>query len=243
MSEAKPLRAGTRPLVYLAVAVLAVPIVLIGFAKTFFHPLATGAFRGDAVVYAHAALMFAWIGFVLNQTRLVHSRATAAHRRAGWLGLALVAGVVISTLLIGAQAARRVALGAGPEAAAVELFIVMIEMAVFGALIAAAVVLRRRPEAHRRLMLLALIASLGPAWFRFRHYFSPVENPAFVYSLLLADSLVLLAAASDLARTGRVHPVYLTAGVAMIGVHLIEVFLNGGAAFRAAARALAGPFI
>ena len=41
----------------------------------------------------------------------------------------------------------------------------------FAILVAAAIVYRRRPEFHKRLMLLAMIAIIWPAFFRFRHYF------------------------------------------------------------------------
>jgi hypothetical protein len=116
-------------------------------------------------------------------------------------------------------------------------------MAVFSALIVGALLLRRRPDVHKRLMLLALIASLGPAWFRFRHYFPPVDNPVFVYSLLLADSLIVIAALSDVLRERRVHWVYLFVGGAMVWVHVIEVFAFDTAWFQTVADAVARPFI
>jgi hypothetical protein len=92
-------------------------------------------------------------------------------------------------------------------------------------------------------MLLALIGALGPAWFHFRHYFPAIENPVLFYSLLLADSIILLAIAMDL-RAGRgLHPVYLYAGGAMVAVHCIEVFAFPTAAFQFVADRVAGPLV
>jgi len=93
-------------------------------------------------------------------------------------------------------------------------------------------------------MLLPLIASLGPAaWFRFRHYFPPVDNPVFVYSLLLSDSLIVIAAGVDFARERRVHWVYAFVGAGMVSVHVVEVFAFDAGWFEAIAGAVAKPIL
>lgn len=194
-------------------------------------------------MYVHGIFLFGWVAFFLSQSLLVHRKKLRLHKKMGWAGGALVVGVVLSTLFIATLASRRVAASGNMDQASAELFVIMIEMLVFSGLIAAALVLRKRPETHKRLMLLALIASLGPAWFRFRHYFLEVSNPVFFYSLLIADSLILIAAASDLIRHRRVHPVYVFVGGGMVVVHLIEVFHFEAPWFQAAADTVARPFI
>lgn len=99
---------------------------------------------------------------------------------------------------------------------------IFIEMAVFGLLVGAAVIARRRPEHHKRYLVLATISALGPAWFRFRHFLPFVPNPIVTFALV-ADSLLLVVAARDWRMLGRVHPVYVWAGGAMAAVHLIEL--------------------
>lgn len=47
----------------------------------------------------------------------------------------------------------------------------------FTGLVAAGLINRRRPEVHKRLMLLATLLILWPAWFRFRHFFPGVPRP------------------------------------------------------------------
>lgn len=222
---------------------LGIAVAISGFAGTFFRPLLTGTFRAAPIVYVHALFLFGWLGFFLLQSTLVHRRKLGLHRRMGWLGTGIALGVIVSALLVGRLASLRIAATGAIVQAEGELLVIMIEMLVFASLFGSALLLRRRPEVHKRLMLLALIGTLGPAWLRFRHYFPDVGNPLFVFSVLLADSLIVIAAAADLRRHGRVHPVYLTVGGAIILVHLGEVFLFDSRPFRAAAAALAGPWL
>ena len=220
-----------------------IAVAIVGFAKTFFLPLFMGTFSAHPVYYVHGAFMFSWVIFFAGQPLWVHRRNLRLHKRMGWIGTGIVAGVVLSTFAVATLASRRTAAAGDLDTASGELLVVMMELTTFSALIVSAFLLRHRPDVHKRLMLLALIASLGPAWFRFRHYFPPVENPIFVYSVLLADSLVVIAALVDFIRERRVHWVYLFVGSGMVCVHLIEVFAFGTPWFQATANAVARPFI
>lgn len=88
-------------------------------------------------------------------------------------------------------------------------------------------------------MLLATIAVLWPAWFRFRHFFPSVPFPEVVFAIVAADSLVLLAMWHDWRTTGRVHPVYAWVGTALIADHVIESALFDSAGWRVVAHGLA----
>ncbi|SKB25387.1 hypothetical protein [Sphingopyxis flava] len=232
-----------RSRLFLGLAWVGAAAALVGFAKTFFLPLLTGAFRAHPAIYAHAALLFGWVAFFLAQALHIHRQRVERHRRLGGAGAALAAGVVVSTIAVATLAARRTAAAGDLAAAQGELLVVQIEMAVFAALVAAALHFRRRPEFHKRLMLLAFIGSLGPAWFRFRHYFPEVGNPLFLYSVLLADSLILVAMLADALRYGRPHRIYVQVGGAMVALHLVEVFAFASSPFRAVAAAVAGPML
>lgn len=234
--------ANQRSRLFLGLALLGVAVATIGFAKTFFHPLLTGTFRAHPMIYVHGLFLFGWLGFFMSQSVLIHRKRLRLHKTMGSIGAAIAAGVVLTTLYVAVLASRRSA-AAGSPAASGELLVIIIEMVVFAALIFSALLVRKRPEAHKRLMLLALIASLGPAWFRLRHYFPEVGNPLFLYSVVIADSLVLIAAVSDYARHRQVHPVYVCVGGAMIALHLVEVFAFESRPFQALADFLAKPFI
>lgn len=232
-----------RSRLFLWAGAFGVAVAIIGFAKTFFYPLITGTFTAHPLVYVHGLFLFAWVAFFVVQSRLVHRKKLRLHKKMGWAGGAIASGVVLSTLTVATLASRRTAASGMPVQANGELLVIMIEMAMFSALIASALLVRKRPEIHKRLMLLALIGSLGPAWFRFRHYFPEVGNPLFFYSVLLADSLILVAAMSDLVRNGRVHWVYPLVGGTMFIVHMVEVFGFEWPVFQSLANMLAGPIV
>ena len=74
----------------------------------------------------------------------------------------------------------------------------------FAGLVAAVVVLRRQPDAHKRLMVLASIIIVAPALARISRW--PIfggEDSPFIRVVLLA--LLLAVIAHDLVRERRVH--------------------------------------
>jgi hypothetical protein len=131
----------------------------------------------------------------------------------GWLVLLIVQSTLVQ---------RRDIANGGDDFVVGQFVNILIEMLLFGALVAAAIAMRRDSEAHKRLLLLAAISMLGPAWLRFRHFLPWVPNP-FVTLSLVADSVLLVAIARDWIALKRVHPVYLWGGGAMVAVHTVEL--------------------
>lgn len=217
----RPARAVRSPFFFhLSLAFLA--IALIGFSTTFFIPLARGTFTAPPVVHLHGALLFGWLAFFTAQAVFIRNRNQRVHRRLGWLGLALSIAIVVSGIAVGLFATRRDMAGTTETWPVGNFVNIVIEMALFGALVAAAVLTRRNPEAHKRLLVLATISALGPAWFRFRHFMPYVPNPVVTFSLI-ADAVLLVAIARDWLTLKRVHPVYLWAGGAMFAIHCVEL--------------------
>lgn len=223
---------------FVAMAVLAAVIALIGFASTFFVPLARGSFAGSSVIFAHAAVTFGWIALFVLQPSLIRAGSYDIHVRTGIFGALLAIAVAVTGLHVGAfAAARDFAAGGGPTAIS-SMVGVATSMAMFLALVASGVAFRGNPEAHKRLMLLATIVVLWPAWFRFRHYFPDVPRPDIWFAVVAADSLIVLAALRDKVVTGRVHPVWLIAGSLVIAEHTFEVIMFDTPAWRAVGQAL-----
>lgn len=205
---------------YMAVSFMA--IALVGFSSTFFIPLARGSFDAPAIIHIHGALFFSWLLLFILQASLIQQRKILTHRQFGIAGSVLCATLVVSGVLVGLHATRRDLAAGGDDFVLGQFVNILIEMVLFGSLVAAAIVLRRDRESHKRLLLLATISALAPAWLRLRHLFPSVPNP-FVTSSLLADSLLLLAIVRDWLATKRVHPVYIWGGGAMLAVHVIEL--------------------
>ena len=196
-------------------------IALIGFSTTFFIPLVRGSLGAPLIIHVHGALLFAWLLLLIVQSSLIRNRQLSTHRKYGWAGTALCTGILVSGALLGFHVTRR-DLGTGNDAFVLgQLVNILIELLVFGGFVAAAIWNRRDGETHKRLLLLATISALAPAWLRFRHFLPAVSNPIVIFSLL-ADSLLLVAIARDVLALNRIHPGYVWAGGAMVAVHLIE---------------------
>lgn len=234
------MRAAPRSRFFLGMSLAFLAIALVGFSTTFFIPLAQGTFRAPPVIYVHAALVYGWLLFLILQVSLIHGRSIPNHRRLGIAGVALAAGVMVSGVLVGLWATRRDLAGGYDAFAAGQLVNTVIEMLVFGSLVAAAIAFRRDGESHKRLLMLATISALAPAWLRLRHLFPGVPNPFVTFSAL-ADSLLLVVVARDWLVLRRVHPVYLWAGGAMLLVHLIELLAITSPPWLRLSRWLLGP--
>jgi hypothetical protein len=212
--------ARSRFFLYLTLAFIAIAIA--GFSTTFIAPLARGIFSAPLVIHVHGALLFGWLAFLLVQASLIQSRSVHLHRRIGWFGAILCVAIIVSGVLVGLFATRR-DLATGVEGPIVGNFVnILIEMVLFGSLVGTAIFLRRDTESHKRLLVLATISILGPAWLRFRHFMPFVPNPFVTFSII-ADSLLLVVIARDWIAYKRVHPVYIWAGGAMVIVHAIEL--------------------
>jgi hypothetical protein len=223
---------------YLAMAWLAAAAALAGFSTTYFIPMAGGAFAGPAVAHVHGLLFFTWLALLIVQISLVRRRNLRLHRRLGLVALPLAAAMVVSGTMMGLHAVGRdLAAGAG-EVAYAQLIGVLTAMLIFLAFVAIALAMRRRPDWHKRMMLLATIAILWPAWFRFRHFLPWVPRPDILLAVVVADSLVLVAIARDALSFRRVHPAWLIFGLGLIAEHVAEALLYDTPAWRAAARFL-----
>src|SRR5690606_18902661 len=96
---------------------------------------------------------------------------------------------------------------------------------IFLALVIAGLLSRNNAAAHKRLMLLATIVVLWPAWFRFRHYFPSVPRPDIWFAVVLADSLIVIAIIRDKLTYRKIHPVLLYVGLFIIAEHAFEVMM------------------
>jgi hypothetical protein len=228
---------------FLAASCIALIITFIGFFKTFILPSARGTFIAPAVIYVHGGLLFLWTILLVTQSMLIQMRKVKLHRLLGFLSLGLVPCVAISTMAAGVYVLKRdLALGGG-QIAVSSLVGTFTAPLIFAALVTVAIVYRRRPELHKRLMLLAMIAIIWPAFFRFRHYFPSVAHPEFVFGFVLPQSMILLAMLWEKLTLGRVHAVYLTVGLALVAENFAEYYLFDSSGWRVLANWLAGFFL
>lgn len=151
--------------VYMALA-LAIT-VLWGFASTYFLRSFLTTRDLSVLVHAHGLVFSGWIALFVTQTVLVARHRTDIHQRLGFAGIMLAAAVVglgVAADIASLRPAQRAAWEAvgGPMASFAWLASRNAgNPMIFGLLFAAAVFVRRRSEAHKRLMLLACLALMN----------------------------------------------------------------------------------
>lgn len=217
-----------------AMALLLLAAVVAGFWNTFFHPPADAPpLRGH--LQLHGAVLTAWFALFAMQALLVATGRVAWHRRLGVLGLGLAVAVVASSLYTMAQMpstwrAAGIDVDANRGLASLVLWGNFGALVAFSALLSQAVRKRRQPDAHRRLMLLAMFSIMSPALVRVAALpvFAGIDSVllTFLGLLLLGGTLV----AYDLATLRRVHRVTRWGVPFFLVVHLAPAFVLPGTA-------------
>jgi hypothetical protein len=226
---------------FLLMSVACFAVALIGFSPTLFFPLIRGTFASTnaPVAYVHAILMFGWLIFFIAQASLIRERHVSLHRRLGWLGAALATAIVIVGFPAQLDFLHRGVAARGETAGLLrEVVGGLMGFLTFGALVAAALLLRRDTATHKRLLLLATISILIPAWSRFA-FFVPagMRNPV-VFAVLWYIPL-LVAIAHDCLTHKRVHPAYVWVGCLFIAED-VSFFFGPESAWVWVARRLLG---
>ena len=213
---------------YLGFALVGLLVVALGFGVTYVLPMARRTFSAPWFVHLHGAASLGWILLLIGQTILVRRRRTSSHRRIGQIALPLALLVWASGIATAVWAAQRDLPEQG-TAATSSMAGTVTGLSLYLILVGAAVAMRRRPDWHKRLAMLATIQLLWPAFFRLRHLLPAVPHPDISFALVLAYSPILVAAVRDYWRYDKVHPVWLFVGPALVIEQSLEfVFFDQG---------------
>ena len=217
---------------FMAFALVVAALVLAGFTRTFFLPLARGTFTAPWFVYVHGSLFCTWVGLLTAQSALVARRRTATHRRLGRVALALIPLMIASGVAVAIWSSVR-DFDRGGGDAAVSLFGgELIDMLVFGTLAAAALLMRLHSASHKRLIALATLVLLGAAVGRI-----PVIGLAANY---LVAALLLCLAGYDLRTRSTIHVTTAVGGVLLLIDMFASPFLGATPRWQAVGRQLLG---
>lgn len=189
-------------------------IVFTGFSRTFFIPVVEGTFSRPWVVHVHGALFFTWTGLLLLQAVLAATRRLKLHRRIG----AIAAWLIVPMLVLGSVVAVRDTINdfhAGEGNGALSFFYgELADLAMFGLLAGAAMLLRNKPEYHKRLVILGSLGLLGAAFGRITEI-----APAYPYVFF---GLIVSVALYDLRSRRSVHPATLIGGAVLLLLNFTE---------------------
>ena len=209
-----------------AMAIAAAVAVVWGFAPTYFLKPVYGSRPLSPLLHVHGALFTGWMVLLLVQTALVATRHTGVHRRLGQAGVVIVPAMLVLGWMAGVDAAHRGSTIAGltPEAF---LVIPLAAIVVFTLMAGSALLLKRRPDYHKRLMLLATIELLTAAIARIP-LVAPYGPPGFFG---VTDLFVVALFAFDLTTLRKVHPATLWGGLALIASQPLRLVLSGTGAW------------
>ena len=234
------IRARPRPRFYAGLCGLLLLIVLTGFARTFYLRALLDVPQVPIYVLVHGAVLTVWFTGLLLQAVLVSVGRTSTHRRFGWVvagvGLAVVAitGPVILNL-----APRQRALGADIDARVVSLVWLDLSILVaFAVFLAAGVLMRHRPEWHKRLMLLASVTIASPALGRAWNLAPMLRGLNSTLTTLGLAAFLAGLAAHDFASDKRIHPATLTAGLLLMALRTVAPLIAASEFGRSFVQAL-----
>lgn len=217
-------------LFYLGMSAALLITVFAGFAPTYYlRPYFTTA-PLMPLLHLHGLVFTAWLVLFVTQTTLVARRRTDIHRRLG------IAGGVIASLMIvvGVTTALiRAKQGATPLPAISPLSFLVIPLAdmfVFAILVGAGFYFRRRPDVHKRLMMLATISIMAAAIARLPFAIMQAGPPAFFG---LTDVFVVACILYDLITLKRVHRATALASLFLVASQPLRLMLGGTNAWLA----------
>lgn len=216
---------------YIGYGVVGLAVVALGFSTTYLLPIARLTFTAPWFVHLHGAASLSWLALVIVQGLLVRERCAPLHRRLGLVAVPLALLIWASGIATQYWATRRDLPELGATATSALLGTIS-GLSLFVLLVVTAIMLRRRPDWHKRLILLATIHVLWPAFFRLRHLLPMIPKPEIWLALVLAYLAIIVAAVRDKWRYGRVHPVWLFIGPALFIEQCAEVALFDSPAWR-----------
>ncbi|HUI75916.1 MAG TPA: hypothetical protein VLX32_13285 [Candidatus Acidoferrum sp.] len=187
---------------FLWIAVASALVALAGFARTFYLKFLFPTPSLPVLVQIHGMVMTLWLAVFITQTWLIASRRVALHRRLGTFAIVLAAIIVFLGETLTINAVRREALMHKIGQFHYLLGINTVNLLLFGTFVGLGYAARRRPEVHKRLMVLAALTLLAPAVARVVLLFTHAPLPQF----LAFYACFVICLIADTVRHRRLHP-------------------------------------
>lgn len=201
---------------YMALAMCGV--IVAGFSTNLL--LGRSSFVMPLIIHVHAFVYFGWVVLYLLQSGLVVTGNIALHKRLGWLSLAWLPAMLGLGMAVTLHSVRATG---GPPFFDTNEFLIGNPMGLvaFAGTVIAALLLRRRPDWHRRLMCAAMASLTGPGFGRLLPM--PFLIPWGWWIAAVAVPLIfgLVGILHDRRRHGAVHPAWLWGFGALIASQLV----------------------
>lgn len=232
-SDSMPVTTGRKPdrFFFFATALLLL-LLLAAFAPTFFIKRFFDSPELPLYLHVHGALLTLWFVWLLAQSTLIALKRTDLHRRLGKFaavfGFAIIpAGLMANLRMVPRGRAAGMNVEANIDLLSSIVWGNICNLVLFAGFLVTALYMRRRPDYHKRLMLLATFSIMGPVMARISFWpvFQSIGEITFIVFALLAMVGSLIA--HDLFTARRLHVATLY-GVSLYVLTLVgEQFLAG----------------
>lgn len=212
---------------FLLVGVLFPMIVAVGFSRNYYlRPFFDlGPLYSDLVRF-HGVVMTAWVLLFAVQAWLISSKRVKLHMKLGWAGVGLAILVLVTGYLVSIGAvAHQTADDRGGIPPLVFLVVPITDLVLFVVYFGLAIVWRKHPAEHKRLMLLGSANFLPPAAARF-----PVDpllalGPVWIFGV--PTVLTIAALVYDSWRNGKVNRTFLAGSILLIASFPLRMIIGG----------------
>ena len=223
---------------FMAAAIAFPVIVLAGFGRTYYFkgyfdvpPLAS------ALVHIHGLLMTTWVALFMAQVWFISSKRVRVHQRLGYGGIGLAILIVAAGYVTALRAAKYGAASTPPGVSPMAFLIVpLFDLLMFAILFGAAVYYRKKPAAHKSLMLLTAVNFLPPAVARIPIAALQALGPLWFFGFPTVVALVCLGLESW--RYRRLNRVFLVGTLLLIASYILRLMIMGTSTWMEIAMAL-----
>jgi hypothetical protein len=210
-----------------------------GFFYTYFAPVLAGLYPGvSTAIHVHGWTFFVWFLLFPVQALLMATGRRRLHFTLGGVSVVLAAVMTFTGLLVASVRIEQGLTDPAPDefTAFWKNFGLLISysLVLFVGFYAAAIVTRKRPESHKRLMILASASAIPAAVFRIivgLGGFNWLATPAWVMpaAFLLPNLFIVAGMVFDRVAFGSVHRVYRIGLPIAVGLEALGLALAGTA--------------
>ncbi|MGB2715148.1 MAG: hypothetical protein WBC51_13280 [Vicinamibacterales bacterium] len=218
------------------IAAIAFPlIILAGFGRTYYlkgffdvPPLAS------MLVHVHGVLMTTWVALFAAQVWLVSSKRIRVHQRLGYTGIGLAVLIIAAGFVTALRAAKFGAASTPPGVSTLGFLIVpLFDLLMFVSLFGGAIYYRKKPAAHKSLMLLTAVNFLPPAVARIPITSLQAFGPLWFFGF--PTVLALLCLGLETWRYRRLNRVFLIGTLLLIASYIVRLMIMGTSTWMAIA--------
>jgi hypothetical protein len=208
---------------YLGASLIFFVLVFWTFARSFYLKGLFGTPPLSGLVHIHGAVMSGWVVLLVVQSSLIAAHRVQWHRRLGVVGAAWGALVVLFGSITSLYAAAREVRGHTDFAAGqvVITSLDLLQMLFFAGFVALAIWQRRRPDYHKRLMLLTIACMLPDALARL-----PVSFMTNQLILVGMDGFIVICVGIDTIWHRRLHPAFAWGAVLFVAAFHLALYFT-----------------